>query len=510
MTTINSRIQRSAYAVVGLLVVCSLARTRRVVRLAGHLRRAFACAAIELAVLAPIQVITYCSERQQAPRVLERLARSVFNYLWVEVACSSITRWVHLFVVQGSLTPFPAGVSTALGPGLTDRLEALLPGLALLCVAQIIYETNAILRRIQEEAECKAGVLVATPELTHANSEYLLLVILPRLVQICMTVMGLLCGLQVHMSTAMAMYLQRMAVGTWVTGLVNAYKTLPVWKFCIFAAWAFVIFAAITVHVFNISEEFLAEEEDRLFSQLREAFSLGGGDAGFAEARARLVQRVDDIIQALNEEEAIEGWRPRPLRDLREILAEIHQLRHERRGQPLPPAMHHGKPLYQIVADELIYRGQILSAGAAVEGARLLVPRRLEHALPNARLLIPEFAVLWSENEGAHFTADLLAGGPVSSAVAAVWVKHRVLHRRDYEDMWRRAGLTTDFILRGVEVGTSSPGGWSWSGMIQVCAKIASVLFRTIEVAWFGGVFILGIAVICANWEHMTRRRVAG
>jgi hypothetical protein len=102
-------------------------------------------------------VITYLSDRRQpAPRISRGLS-AVTSALWIEAAaCPSVTRWLQLFVVQGSSSPFfPAGSGTpaaALDDDDSWGLQvfgSLCQAVAFLCVALIVYDINDVLRRSQ-------------------------------------------------------------------------------------------------------------------------------------------------------------------------------------------------------------------------------------------------------------------------------------------------------------------------------------------------------------------------
>lgn len=389
-------------------------------------------------------------------------------------------------VVQGSSSPFPADTPTSLdlwGLGINGSLYQ---GIAFLCIIQIVYDINALLRRLQKEVEPEADDVLADMEPLFDDSEYFADAIFDRLLYIYLAGQGLLYGFTVHMFTNMAMYLQRMAIGTWVTGFVNAYNTLPVWLLCIYAAWAIFILATIIMHVLAINDEDLAEKAEArrrevtrqqqelagFIRRLREELALDNEALGEGEAHqeeeARLRRQLIGALLAVDDEALAE-------REIRRQLGE---------GQPPPRARSHRTSLHNTIVWEVQIRAIVLSVGAVIEGIKLLVPRR--YAVQNMRLLCPEFAALWSEDERAHFYTDLLTGGPASSALGAVLVEQGALRLGDYEDLWQRAELT-------MAVGISGSG--MSSGMMSVLGKIASALVHVLERA-LGACVVVGVIVV--------------
>ena len=296
-----------------------------------------------------------------------------------------------------------------------------------------------------------------------------------------------------------------------MTGFVNAYNTLPVWLLCIYAAWAIFILATIIMHVLAIDDEDLAEKAEArrrevtrqqqdlagFIRRLREELALDNEALGEGEAHqeeeARLRRQLIGALLAVDDEALAER---EIRRQLREVNAVVRQLRQLGEGQPPPRARSQRTSLHNTIVWEVQIRAIVLSVGAVIEGIKLLVPRR--YAVQNMRLLCPEFAALWSEDERAHFYTDLLTGGPASSALGAVLVEQGALRLGGYEDLWQRAELT-------MAVGIS--GGGMSSGMMSVLGKIASALVHVLERALGACVVVGVIVVIYLKWPRKTRRR---
>jgi hypothetical protein len=370
-------------------------------------------------------------------------------------------------------------------------------GIAFLCIIQIVYDMNALLRQLQEGVELLADDCLAKMQPLFDDSEYFMYAIFERLIYVYLAAQGLLIGFTVHMFTTMAMYLLRMAVGMWVTGFVNAFNTLPVWQFCIFTEWAIYILVIIIRHVLAVDNEALAEEQARLDRRTRQVLFVGY-NAAVAEGEARLLRRLDEVVDALAGGDTPRQQRARLVRQLREILTEARQLRQLRQGRPPSQARRRRRrpALYDTTVDEVLNRAVGLSAGAVVQGIKLLVPRFSRYTMRNTRSLHPEFAALWSEEERAHFYADALAGGRASSALGAVLVKQGALRRADYEDLWRRAGLAMGFVLGGDEAAVGVSGGGMASGLVLVLGKIAGGLVCGLELALGFYVIVGGIVMI--------------
>lgn len=397
-------------------------------RLVAHVHHAFWCAVIHAAVQCPIDAITYLSEGRLAPRPLQRLAPFI-SLLSSEVVCSSAARWVHLFVVHASLSPFLAGTSVALDLSREGPFAVLTQGILYLCIVQIVHDITGVVRTFQATVRSEADNVMADADPLFNKSNDFAYAMLERLVYVSLAGQGVVCGCVAHLFTIMALYLERMAFGTIVTAASNAHNALSVLWYCIFTTWMFVILTAVPLIVWAAYEDARRAAEDEVRRQLGE---LGEG------------------------------------------------------GQPLPPGGRSWRltAINTAIPWEMLVRLGLRLAWAVEAWLRLLVPRR-RHADELGRWSCPELAALWSEDERRRFYAAALTGVP-SSALAALW-DHLPLRRRHVE-LWRRAGLTTDFILGG-GAAVGIPGAGAPPDMMLFMGKAAGILVRGLEATF--GVFVV-------------------
>lgn len=405
-------------------------------RLVAHVHHAFWCAVIHAAVLCPVDAITYLSEGRLAPRPLQRLAPFI-SLLGSEVVCSSAARWVHLFVVHTSLSPFLASTSVALDLSREGPFAVLTQAILYLCIVQIVHDITGVLRTFQATVRSEADNVMADADPLFNKSNDFAYAMLERLVNVYLAGQGVVCGCVAHLFTIMALYLDRMAFGTIVTAASNAHNALSVTWYCIFTTWVMVILTAVPLIVWAAYEDARRAAEDELGEGLR--------------------------LTATN----------------------------------------------TAIPWEMLVRLGLRLAWALEAWLRLLVPRR-RHAGELGRWSCPELAALWSEDERRRFYADALTGIP-SSALAALW-GHLPLRRRHVE-LWRRAGLTTDFTL-GTEAAVGIPGAGMPPGVMLLLGKIAGILVRGLEATF--GVFVVvgGIVIVLTRCpfiraqEHMRYERL--
>lgn len=498
-----SRIKRSACAAAYLFFFSLLLffnQPGAFGRFVGHVHKAFWCAVIELAVLTPLHTITYLSDLRPAPRAIQRLLDFVLNARLAEAICSSIVPWVQLFVAHGSLSPFPASTPRALGLEVSEIVGAPSQGVAFFCIILIVYDINAVLRMVQDAVEPEAKVVWANIEpWDDDDAPDFVYGVFDRLIYIYLAGQVLLYGFVAHMFTTMALYLQRMAVGTWVTAYVNVYNTLPSWLFWIFGIWSIYALGNIIGRVVERDIEALAEEEVRLHRPMGEPLVVDDEDLDEAAER-----RLEEFFEALDQAGHIEvllklvNFEPLPEVAVHpaDLLEEPPPLRARRQRRRFRETIEH----------ELRNRMKLCVNWVMVECINLLVPRWFAWPAPwrhiSLRWLCPEFVALWSEDVRAGFYAAALTRTP--SSVVAILVNHGLLRHREHVDLWRKAGLTTDIVLTGEAV-VGVPGCGVLSGMMVVLGKVASALVRGLEAVFGGWLIFGGIAVIYLSWpEKMT------
>lgn len=405
-------------------------------RLVAHVHQAFWCSVIHAAVLCPIDAITHLSERRLAPRALQRLA-PFLSFLWSEVICWSAARWVHLFVVHASLSPSLAGASVALDRSREGPFAVLTQGMLYICIVQIAHDTTGVFKTFQATVRSKADNVMADADPLFNNPNDLACAVLERLAYVYLAGQGVVYGCIAHLFTTMALYLERMAAGTIVTAASNAHDTLSVPWYCVFTTWATVILIATILNVWVAYEDARRAAEWELRRQFR------GRRGGRRRPRAAAAERW--LLTAVN----------------------------------------------TAIPWEILVRLRLRLAWALEACFRRLVWWRW-HALGLGRWFCPEVAALWSEDERRQFYADALTGAP-SSALAALW-DHLPLRRRHVE-LWRRAGLTTDFVLGG-EAAVGIPKAGMPPDVMLFLGKIAVVLVRGLEATFGVCVVVGGIAII--------------
>lgn len=415
--TIN-RIGRSTCAAGYLCIFVLFTTTGIFGRFLVHVHHAFWCSVIHVAVLSPIDAITYLSNRQLIPRVFQQLAPFV-SFLWSEVACSSVALWVQLFVVHASRDR----------SGL-DTYSVLIQGVAFLCVIQIVQDLSNILRIIQAATASQADdVLAHANPLVDDRAEYET-PIFDKLNNVFLAGQALGLGCLVHMFTTMALYLERIAAGTFATALSNAHNVFAGCCYFAFAACAISLLACIFLQVWTV---------------------------------------YDDANQALR----------------RELI--------ELRGRPRPRLVRDQQPTTSnVIPREMLLRLSMRLAWVLEECLRWMASWR--HA-GLGRWFCPEVAALWSQDECRRFYAAAITGIP-SSLLAASW-RHQPLRQR-HIDIWRRAGLTTDFVLGGeIAVGhaMSGPPPWEMMGYLFL-GRVAAVVVGVLEAAFGACLYVCGLILV--------------
>ena len=422
MTWIFYRLGRSAFAAFYLCIfLLSVAPTETFGRFVAHVHYAFWCSVIEAAVLSPIDAMAYLSNQQRAPRVLQ-LLKQLVSCLWSEVACSSVARWVQLFVVHASLD--------RTGP---DTYSVLIHGISFLCIVQIVHDITGFLRMFQATIQSEADDVWEDAEPLSDDHDNYDIVIYETLIYVFLAGQALVYGFLARLFTLLALYLERMAAGTFVTALSNAHSTLTGWRYCAFVACAALILTAIPMCVYEVWDQ--AEDE------------------------------ADEEL--------------------------LHRRRELREGRP-PPGVERWRPTTTTTIPWMILRRLILrSVWVLGECFRWLMPWRYAGL---GQWFCPEAAALLSEGLRRHQYAAALTGAP-SSMLAALWA-HGPLRRRHF-DLWRRAGLTTDFVL-SEETAVHLPrrGAPSW-GIVGyfLLGRVAAILVRGLEATLCVFVVVGGIAM---------------
>lgn len=441
MAWTSFRLGRTACAAAYICMMLPIAPTGRLV---AHVHLAFWCSVIEAVVQCPVCAITHLSERRLTPRVLRWLA-SFLGLLWSEVVCASAARWVHLSVAHASLSSSLAGASIELDRSRESPYGILAQGIFYLCIVQIAHGIAGLLGRLQATVRSEADEVMAdAPPLYKDPRDFedvmfdLTYAMVERLVYAYLAGQALLYGCLVHLFVNMALYLERVAAGTVLTALSNAIST--------FTGCQNVIF-------FNLSHLILVVAFLNIWSDFEDAHL----DADDERRRQR---------------------------------AEL------RRG---PPPLHGIRPrlpiLNTVIPHQMAVRLALRVAWALDEIPGWLVPW-LRHARGLGTWLCPEVAVMLSEGERQRLYAAALAGAP-SSALAALW-GHGPLRQRHIE-LWKRAGLTTGFVLLS-ETAIGMPGaGWAPSGQTLFLGKVATLLVRGVE-AVFGVCVLVGGLIIVCEW----------
>lgn len=439
MTWTNFRLGRSAWAAAYICLMLLTAPAGVFGRLVAHVHQAFWCSVVEAAVLCPVGAITYLNRRWPAPRVLQPLALPL-SFLWTEVACSRVMLWVRLFVVHASLSPSLADASVALDWSREGPYDVLSQGLAYLCIVQIVHNMTGVLRTFDAMVRSEADTVMEDAEPLFGNDpDGFTFALFERLVYAYLAGQGLLYGSLVRLFTAMALSLERIAVGTALTALVGAHNSLALCRCFIFFTVAHVILSAALLNMWSVHDEAHDEAEEQVRRQQQLA-ELGG------DAPARRRPTANTAI---------------PCEMLRRLGLRV---------------------------------GCLLEDGAR----RLLllpVPPRAAGGPGRWRWLCPEFAALWPEDERRRFYAAALAGAP-PAMLAALW-DHGPLRRRHVE-LWRRAGLTTDFVVLGGEtfVGDLGAGEAPPPWMVFFLGKIAAILVRGVEAAFGICLAVGGLVVV--------------
>lgn len=114
----------------------------------------------------------------------------------------------------------------------------------------------------------------------------------------------------------------------------------------------------------------------------------------------------------------------------------------------------------------------------------------------------PELVALWPEPELRQLYINSLSGFP-PPAIMAPW-SYNSIHKQ-HMNLWRRAGLTRDLVLRDHSASPIRvPTEWLGHLCFMVLGRIIVVLVWFLEVAfaWF---FSLALAMACALWNEQRR-----
>lgn len=551
-------------------------------RFAGHVYRAFWCAALDFAVLWPIQVVT--SEQEELGIFGDILQAVYFNPS--DSSFLRYRRWMQLFVVQGSQSPFPTGTPSLLGD--LSTCAAFAQVISYTCVIQLVVDINAGLKMLQETAEIEADVVLEDLEeaerpfensfrggirrlinaKTLNNFKDLGIGAHRRLLIMCLGDLGMLCRCLADMFGIMSTYLECMAVGALVTGCVNAYhNTDPFWRSCVFTAGAIIVPTTVAAYLLGYAQEVWDNEDARLRRRRRQQIKeittaryqaqlqQGRQDAAVlddafwrrrgadqllehrlmrakAEYNAGVrrggvnLQRLQQIRIAARDR-ALDDWEQGEVlaggivRVPRRPLAQRMLLRLPRIGHRLPELPDLRDVLEMVFLWAIKEAWLMRLAWLAVELAHLKLPPW--RWLARRRWLCPEFAAMWSEDARRDFYAFVLAGNQLSAGVGAFMVGKRALRQSDYEDLWRRAGLTRDLVLDGGEApaAAATGGGGGGGGMQWIPAAwdlptrnlpnlMSSPLVCKLQVC-FGvcvvGGAIVAIVALCSSWQRKERRR---
>lgn len=430
--------RRSACAAAYVCVVISVAPWGVLERLVTNVHQAFWLAVVETAVLGPISAITYLAERQQAPRALRLLAPAA-RFLWAEAACPGAALWAQLFVAHASLA---GGSPAAPGdqPGIISTLGVLGQGVMYLCVVELVHDVTAVLGAFRAAVMLQAGRVLAA----HDDDVDLEDAMFEGLMYSVLAGQGLLCGCAAHLLTAAALYLERASAGMFVTALCGGCAALSqvplvgLWPGALSACEAF-IFALAYLQMHAIYDE-------------------------AAEERRRRAGEGPWDVEEDDEEGAL--WRPSVATAIpREILRRL--------AVRLVLGLEWG--LRRFVSWK---RGSAAAAAGVGWGWFLLS--------------CPEAAALWAEDERRRFYAAALIEAP-SSALAASWGNGPL--RRRHVELWRWAGLTTDFVL-GDKAAAGIPGSAATSGWVLFLGRCAAILVRGLEATF--GVCLVGGGIVMA------------
>lgn len=117
-----------------------------------HMHQAFWCCVVDATVQWPIDVVTYFSKRHLAPRTHQLLV-PIINFLWSEVLFGHVARWVQLFIVHASLSPFLSDAPVSLEPSRPVTYGGMLQAGAYLCIMLIVHEVTGVLELLQAEVK---------------------------------------------------------------------------------------------------------------------------------------------------------------------------------------------------------------------------------------------------------------------------------------------------------------------------------------------------------------------
>lgn len=328
-----------------------------------YLHRALWCCVVETAVWCPIKVVTYLTRSQLRiqPRLLQKLDPFI-TLLWCEMTVHIVAQSVQPFIVHASLSPALAEASTATDAPEPDPWGTQVRCLEIFCVSLAISVVSLWVRRSHGRLELHAYRLLLNADPGEAH--------ITRL-----HVLAAAHGCLDHLLVTTALYLERIAAGSFVTSLVIAHEHLDGWEYWMFTAAAgLLMLEAIAYMFFGNMEAIVWEVEQRELMPGRR----GGRQAGRQTIPQEMINRL-----CLRCVWPLEAW-------LRRVL-----------------------------------------------------PWRLPGL--GRWWWFPELAALWPEAELRRFYVESLSESP-PLALVAPWGRDAT--REQHVDLWRRAGLTRDLVLR--------------------------------------------------------------
>ncbi|KAL1862737.1 hypothetical protein Daus18300_008381 [Diaporthe australafricana] len=229
-----------------------------------HMHQAFWCCVVDVAIQWPIDVVIYYSKRHLTPGTHRRLV-PIINFLWSDVLFRDVARWVQLFVVHASLSPFLSDASESLEPSRLVTYGGLLQAVAYLCIILIVHDVMDVLEVLQalcnEAVDCVMEIIKDEDDLPPdiAMVDYgmpeMLMHAFDKLMYAFFAGLSWAHGCLAQLFVNMALYLERMAAGTVMKALQNAGNTLPRWQFCVFATVAGLFVTMVLQYAMRLQEE---------------------------------------------------------------------------------------------------------------------------------------------------------------------------------------------------------------------------------------------------------------
>ncbi|KAI3399538.1 hypothetical protein diail_6560 [Diaporthe ilicicola] len=205
-----------------------------------YVHHAFWCCVFDAILRWPIEGTIHLSKKL-APRPLHRLA-PIISFLWTDVAFLNVARWVQLFVVHASLFPSASGTSAGLDPGRLEPFGLLLQGGLYLCIIQVVHDATVIPRVMESNFKRTAEEMIEDDEDAPPD-------VVDYLLSATAATMGTAWGCLTDLFVTMALYLEQMAMGTFVNACRNAVVYPARWQDGIFPAAAIPLLLAVYLHV---------------------------------------------------------------------------------------------------------------------------------------------------------------------------------------------------------------------------------------------------------------------